>query len=95
MVTTRYDLGCIAKNWDWAACTGCWLPNSLSTFAKVSLSLSMFAKVSLIHGKNEFCSGYGFFGKKIGGKFGLKSPKIAKFWPKNGLIWPKNGLKWP
>ena len=30
-----------------------------------------------------------FWQKKIGGKFGLKSRKIAKIWPKNGLKWPK------
>ena len=27
--------------------------------------------------------------KKIGGKFGIKSPKFAKIWPKDGLKWPK------
>ena len=27
--------------------------------------------------KNEFCGGEGYLGKKIGGKFGLKWPKIA------------------
>ena len=32
--------------------------------------------------KNEFCGGFGYLGKKNGGKFGLK-------WPKNGLKWPK------
>ena len=30
-----------------------------------------------------------FLAKKIGGKFGLKWPKIAKIWPKNGLKLPK------
>ena len=33
----RYDLGCKAKTWEWAACTGCWLPNSLATFVSVRI----------------------------------------------------------
>ena len=34
---TRYDLHCVAKDWTWAACTGCWLPNTLSTYVSVTL----------------------------------------------------------
>ena len=43
--TTRYDLNCIAKNWDWAACTGCWLPNSLATFVTVWLCFKFLIHV--------------------------------------------------
>ena len=42
----------------------------------------------IIHEKNEFCGGDGFFGKK----------NWQKIWPKNGLKGTKialNGLKWP
>ena len=46
--------------------------------------------------KKSDVAGMVFLANKIGGKFGLKmalnglkSPKIAKIWPKNGLKWPK------
>ena len=39
--------------------------------------------------KTSDVAGMAFLAKKIGGKFGLKSPKIAKIWPKNGLKWSK------
>ena len=35
--TARYDLKCSATEWTWASCTGCWLPNSLSTFVTLTL----------------------------------------------------------
>ena len=34
---SRYDLSVTARDWSWAACTGCWLPNSLTHFVTVSL----------------------------------------------------------
>ena len=42
LISSRYDLHCEAKNWDWAACTGCWLPNTLATFVTVSFLSYLF-----------------------------------------------------
>ena len=34
---TRYNLPCTASWWNWASCTACWLPNSLSKFVTLTL----------------------------------------------------------
>ena len=33
----RYDLACVQTNWQWAMCTGCWLPNSFHTFVEIKI----------------------------------------------------------
>ena len=33
----RYDLNCIQTNWQWAMCTGCWIPNSFYNFVEIKI----------------------------------------------------------
>ena len=30
-------MGCIQTNWQWAMCTGCWLPNSFHHFVEIKI----------------------------------------------------------
>ena len=66
IMSTRYDLSCIAKNWDWAACTGCWLPNSLANFVTVILSYGdALGKGSKLTYKNLLGSLYGMLASQF------------------------------
>ena len=37
VIIQRYDLACVQTNWQWAMCTGCWLPNSFYSFVEIKI----------------------------------------------------------
>ena len=36
-IFARYDFACVQTNWQWAMCTGCWLPHSFNHFIEIKI----------------------------------------------------------
>ena len=68
---TRYDFPCIASSWQWAACTGCMIENTLDSFVEI--------KVRGLCQRSKFDSSYEVMNDERGylGYKGLRNTRVS------------------